>query len=135
MNRARRFGSDMAGDAAGKGELRKESFHALFILGNTRVHLAIGALQIDVGDNGRPAVSRARDIDHVQVMFLDGPIQMHINEVQARRRPPVAAQARFDVLALKRLLEQRIIEEIDLADRQVIGRSPVGVHFAEQLGR
>ena len=69
----------------------------------------------------------AGDVDHVQVVLLDQPIQMDIDEVQARRRSPVAQQARLDVLLREGLLEQRIVVEIDLADREVVGRSPVGV--------
>ena len=35
----------------------------------------------------------------------------------------------------ERLAEQRIVEQIDLADREVIGRPPVGVHLPQQVGR
>ena len=35
---------------------------------------------------------------------------------------------------LERLLQQRVVVEIDLADRQVIGRPPVGVHLAQFVG-
>ena len=125
----------MAGDAPGKRELREEAFHALFVLGNVRIHLAIRALQVDVGDDGRAAVPRTDDKHHVQVLLLDDPIQMHVDEIQARRRPPVAEQARLDVLGLKRLPEQRVVKQINLPDRQVIRGPPVGVHPAEQLGR
>jgi hypothetical protein len=31
-------------------------------------------------------------------------------------------------------LEQRIVSQIDLSDRKVIRRAPIGVHFSEKLG-
>jgi hypothetical protein len=36
-------------------------------------------------------------------------------------------QARLDVLRPERLAEQRVVEEVDLADREVVRRPPVGV--------
>ena len=51
------------------------------------------------------------------------------------RRAPVAEQPRLDVLRLERLAQQRVVEQVDLADRQVVGRAPVGVDPAELVGR
>src|SRR5262249_31180525 len=50
------------------------------------------------------------------------------------RRAPVAEQPRLDVLPLERHLEQRVVEEVDLADRQVVGGPPVGVHLPQLVG-
>ena len=41
---------------------------------------------------------------------------------------------RLDVRTLQRLLQQWVVEEVDLADRQVVGCPPVGVHLAQFLG-
>jgi hypothetical protein len=43
----------------------------------------------------------------------------------------VAEEARFYIVEREWALEERIIFEIDLADGEVIGRAPVGVHFAD----
>jgi hypothetical protein len=43
----------------------------------------------------------------------------------------VTQQSRFDVLDLQGLPEQRVIEQVDLADRKIIGRTPIGVQFLE----
>ena len=45
--------------------------------------------------------------------------------------PQVAEQARLDVFEFQRLGEQRIVVEIDLADREIIRGAPVGVDFFE----
>ena len=40
-------------------------------------------------------------------------------------------QARLDVLGLQRFGEQRIVHQIDLADREIVSRPPVAVHQGE----
>ena len=40
---------------------------------------------------------------------------------------------RFDVGQFQRLLQQRIVVEIDLADRQIVGGAPVGIDLAKQI--
>jgi hypothetical protein len=40
----------------------------------------------------------------------------------------MSEQPRFDVLGCQRLTQQRIVQQIDLADRQIVGRAPVGVN-------
>jgi hypothetical protein len=67
------------------------------------------------------------DVDHVQVVLVDHPVQVDVDEVQTGRRAPMAQEPRLDVLLGQRLLEQRVVVEIDLADRQVVGGAPVRV--------
>ena len=50
------------------------------------------------------------------------------------RRAPVAEQPRLDVLGAQRLAEQRVVEQVDLADRQVVGGPPVGVDQPQLVG-
>jgi hypothetical protein len=73
---------------------------------------------------------RAGHVDHVEVALLDQPVQVNIDEVQPRRRPPMTEQARLDVLRPQRLPQQRIVQQVDLPDRQVVRGPPVRV---EQL--
>ena len=65
----------------------------------------------------------------------DHAVQVHVDEVQARRRAPVAEQPRLDVLARERLAQQRVVEQVDLADRQVVGGAPERVEIAELRSR
>jgi hypothetical protein len=46
----------------------------------------------------------------------DHAIQVYIDEVEARCRPPVTEQPRLHILQRERLSEQRIGEQIDLPD-------------------
>ena len=73
-----------------------------------------------MGHQRRAAVPGTDDVDHVQIVALDDSVQMNAKHVQARRRPPVPQQPRLDVLALQRLFEQRVVEQINLPDRQVV---------------
>ncbi len=57
------------------------------------------------------------DIDDVQIIALDDAIQMNVKHIEARRRAPVAEQARLDVFAKERLLQQGIVEQVNLPDR------------------
>ena len=135
VDRAGRLRRDVAGNAAGERELGEQPLHPLLVLGDVRVDLAVGALEVGVGDQAGPAVPRAGDVDHVQVVLLDHPVQVDVDEVQAGRGAPVAEQPRLDVLLRQRLLEQRVVVEIDLADRQVVGGAPVRVDEREFLVR
>ena len=73
-------------------------------LRDVRIELAVRPFQIRVGDQARPAVPGAGDVDHVQVVLLDQPVEMDVDEIQARRGAPVSQQPRLDVLELQRLL-------------------------------
>ena len=101
----------------GEGELGEEPLHALFVGCNIRIHLAIGSLEIRIRDQPRASVPWACDVDHVQVMLLDQPVQVDIDEVQPRRGSPMAEEPRFDVLLGQGLLQQRVVIEVDLANR------------------
>ena len=131
---AGRFRSDVAGNAAGERELGEEPLHARLVLADVGIDLAVRPFEVGVGHQRRPAVSGAGDVEHVQVILLDDPVQMDVEEVLARRGSPVAEQARLDVLELQRLLQERIVHQVDLADGQVVGGPPVGVHLAQLLG-
>ena len=98
VDRARRLRRDMARNAAGERELVEEPLHPLLVLRHVGIDLAVGSLEIGVGDQPRAAVAGAGDVDHVEVELLDQPVEMGVDEVQAGRRAPVAEQARLDVL-------------------------------------
>ena len=78
-------------------------------------------------------MARPGDVDGVQVVFLDDAVQMGVDEVQSRRRAPVAEQARFDVRQLEQLLQHRIFVEINLPNRKVVHLAPIGVHLGQKF--
>ena len=105
-----RFRRYVTGNAARERELGEQFFHALLVLGNSRISLAVAALQVSVGYYPRCAVTGTGDVNHVQVIFLDDPVEMDIDEVQTRCGAPVTHQARFHIFQRQRLFEQRIVE-------------------------
>ena len=124
MNRTRRFGCSMARDAARKAELAEQPAHAVLRLRHARIKLAVGAFEPGVGDHAGAAMARAADIDDIEVARLDDPVEVGIDEIEPRRRAQMAEQPRFDVGAFERLFEKRVVEQVDLSDRQVIRRPP-----------
>ena len=65
----------------------------------------------------------------------DHPVEVRVDEVLARRRAPVPEQARLDVRRLQWLGQQRVVEQIDLADRQIVRGAPVGVQQLQRFGQ
>ena len=131
VDAARCLRRNVTGNSAREAELLEQPRHSLFVLADVRIHLAIGALEIGVGDERWTAMPRADDVDHVQVIFFDDSIEMHAQHVEARRRAPVSEQPWLDVLTLKRLSQQRIVEQINLSDGKVVGSPPVRVQLVQ----
>ncbi len=131
VNRARRRGRDVAGNASGERKLLEQPFHPGFVLTDVGIDLAVAALKIGVGDQGGTAVPGSGDVDHVEIVQLDGSIEMNVDEILPRRRAPMPDHQRFDVSQLQRLAQHRIVVEIDLTDREIVGRAPIGVHQAQ----
>jgi len=133
VDRTRTLRRRVARDPAGKRKLQKQFAKAGLVLADVRIDLAVGALEVGVGDHCRAAMPRARDVDHVDVVFLDDAIQMDVDEVLSRSRAPVPEQHVLHVRERKRALQERIVVEIELADRQIVGGAPVGLHLQPQV--
>jgi hypothetical protein len=67
-----------------KRELLKEFAKALKVLALVGINLRVGPFQIRWTQNARRAMSRAGKKDHVQIVFLDQPIQMDVDKRQSR---------------------------------------------------
>ncbi len=127
MDRAGRLGRRVARDPARKRELAEKLADSLLIRADVRVELAIGAFEPCVRDDGRAAVSGPCDVDRVEVSLPDRAVQVDVDQVEARNGSEVAEEPRLDVLARERLTQERVVEQVDLADGQVVRRSPVRV--------
>ena len=103
VDRARGLGRDVTRDPAGERELAKQPSQALLVVTDGRIHLGVGALEVRVGHQPRPAVPRPGDIDDVQIALADDSIEMGVDEVQPGGRAPVPEQTRLDVLGTERL--------------------------------
>ena len=135
VNRPRRRRGDMAGNPAGERELLEQLFQPGFVLGDVRINVAPGAFEVNIAHNRRAAVTGTGDVEHVQVILLDDPVQVYVDEVLARRGAPMPDHQGLDVRQFQRLLQQRIVVEINLADREVVRGTPIGVHLSQQIGR
>ena len=111
VNRPRRGHAHVTRHASRRRELPEEPMHAFRVLRDARVDLRI----------------RAFEVDDVGVALDDEPIQVDVDEAEPGRRPPVPEQAWLDVLRPERLAQERIVLQVDLADGQVVGRTPVRV--------
>ena len=113
---AGRLRRHMARNPAGKRELSEEPLHALHVPRDVRIDFAVRAFEICVGDQSRSPMPGTSDVDHVEIVFLDQPIEVRVDEVEAWRGAPVPQKTWLDVLLLERLAQQGIVEQVDLAD-------------------
>ena len=97
MNRAGGRRRNMARNAAGKRELREELLQARFVLADVGIDLAVAAFQIGVPHQRGTAMTGPGNVEHVQVVLLDDPVQMHIDEILAWCRAPMPNHKRLDV--------------------------------------
>src|SRR4051794_11499696 len=59
---------------------------------------------------------------------------MDPEEIEARRRPPVAEEAGLDVRERQRRAQEGVVVEVDLPDREVVGGPLPGVDPVQRLG-
>ncbi len=127
VDRTRAFGRDVARDPARPGKLPEQPLHPAAAALDRGIMLGVGAFEIGVGDQPRPAMPRPDDVDHVEIVRDDQPVEMRVDEIEPGRRAPMAEQPRLDVGAAERPLEQGIVAQVDLPDREIIRRAPIGV--------
>ncbi len=65
--------------------------------------------------------------DRVEILRADHSVDVRVNEVQPRRCSPLTQQTRLDVLSTKWFTQERVGEQVDLSDGQIVRGSPVGV--------
>ena len=133
VDRAGSLGCHVRGNTAGERELPEQPAHPLGVGGDVGVDLAVGAVQVCVGHQAGAAVSRTGEVDRGLLAFLDHPVEVGVEEVQPRRGAPVTEQARFDVLAGQRRAQQRVVQQVDLPDRQIVRRPPPAVDSADHV--
>jgi hypothetical protein len=134
MDGAWSFGSDVARDSVGPGELAEKALDAIAILFDVGVDLGVGAFKIGVRHEAGTAVPGADDVDHVEVAFFDEAVPVNVKEVEAGGCAPVTEEARLDVVECERTFKQGIVFEVDLADGKVVSGAPVGIDSVELIG-
>jgi len=89
VDRARHLRCHMARHTARERELREEPRHPARVERHMRVHLGVGLLEPRVRDRGGTPVAGTEDVDHVEIVLPDDPVQMRGDEVQSGRRSPM----------------------------------------------
>src|SRR5690606_892146 len=128
---AGRLRGGVAGDAAGEGELAEQAAHALGVPADVGVDLGVDAVQPCRGDGRGPAVPVADDPHQFGVAAADLVVEVRVDEGEAGRGAPVAEQPRLDVPGGERSAQQRVVQQVDLADGQVVRGPPVPVDLVE----
>src|SRR5262249_53574531 len=85
------------------------------------------------GHDRRTAVPRAGEVDGRKAVPADEPVDVRVDQAQARAGPPVPEETRLDVLGPEWLPEQRILLKVDLPDGEGVRRAPPGVDHAQLL--
>ena len=133
MEGSGRLGGDVAWDASGKRELPEKASHPVAVTADRRVPLAVSAFQPGTGVGPGPAVTGPHHVHRVELAGPDGPVGVGVDEVEPGGRPPVAEQTRFDVFGLQGPVQERVVHQVDLPDRQVVRGAPPSVDYPQLL--
>jgi hypothetical protein len=107
----------------------------VFVLLNVRIELGVGALEISISHDSGPAVTWSRDVDHIQVVLLDDSVEMDVDEIEPGSRAPMSQEAGFHMLNSQEFTKQRILQEIDLANRKIVRGTPVAIDLSYLIRR
>jgi hypothetical protein len=114
----------VAGDPARSRELPEQLPDTCPILAHVRIDLAVGAFQPGGRDQCRAAVPGAGQVDGLLTGERNQPRRVGVHERESWAGSPVAEEPRLDVLSGERPLEQRVVFQVDLPDREVVAGSP-----------
>src|ERR1041384_2026345 len=89
MNRTGSFRCDVARNAARKRKLFEEALQTGLGLRNLAIDFAVRSFEISICDQCWPAVPGPRNINRVQMLLADQPVQMNVDEVESGRGSPV----------------------------------------------
>jgi hypothetical protein len=91
---------------------------------NRRIPLGVRSFEVAVRNDARTAMAETDDVDHVEIIVLDQPVEMNIEEIKSCCRPPMTEQTGLDMFKLEGCFKQRIILRIDLPNRRIVRRAP-----------
>ncbi|MNO98927.1 hypothetical protein D3C76_906880 [compost metagenome] len=90
MNRPWYLRRYMAGNAIRPGKLPKQTDQAITVALYRGIALGKSAFQISLRHHRRPAMAGTGDEQDVQVVLVDQPVEVRVDQVQSRRRAPMA---------------------------------------------
>ncbi len=79
-------------------------------------------------------MTRAGDIDGVQVVLVDQPIEVSVGEALAGIGAPVTEEPRLGVLQFQGFPEQRVVLEVQHPHAEVEAGTPVSVDLPQLVG-
>ena len=130
MNRARNFGCAVTAKAPRKRECPEEVPHAFLILAHLWVDFRIGSLQISIRDHRWRSVARTGNVNHVESMFSDRPVQVNPGERLSGIRTPVPQQTLLEMLRTQDCFEERIVTQVDHAGAKIIASMPIRIDLS-----
>src|SRR5208283_5479313 len=99
-----------------------------------RVDLGVCTLEVALGQNRGCPVPRSGNVERIQIVLLNQPIEMDVSEGLAGIRAPVTQHAWLDVFDLERLAEQGVFLEVKHAQAQVEAGTPISVCLPQLIG-
>src|SRR5580704_19139870 len=112
VNRTWHFWRAVTPKLSWKRKCPKQVQHSGRILTLLRIDLRVGALEIAVGDHCRRAMTRARYVNHVQVVLTNHAIQVNIGEALSGIGAPMPEKPILKVLGNQRLSQQGIVAQV-----------------------
>ena len=97
VDRSGRFRRAVAADPAGKRKLFEELAQAVQVLRLVWIDLGVASLEIRIGQRRGRAVSGARNVNRVQIVFLDETIEMDPHETLTGVGAPVPDEALLEM--------------------------------------
>jgi hypothetical protein len=89
---------------------------------------------LDLRDDRGTAAAGAGQIDDLGVVAPDEAIQVYVEQVLPRRGSPVPEKTGLDVVGLEGLTQGRVVDQIDLTDRELIRGAPVHIDQIQLAG-
>ena len=115
-------------------ELTEELPHPVDVLTDVGVALVQVPSRYACATFAGPPCPGTGDEDRIESSLPNRSIEMHVDEIETGRRAEVAQQAWLDVLGPERFSQQRIVEQVDLTDREIVRRAPVVVQGDDLAG-
>src|SRR5882672_7557229 len=98
------FGSGVAADSAGERKLFEEALHPRYVFTLVGVNLGVRSLEIGLGQDSRRAVAGPGDVNRIQAVLVNQPVEVNVRKGLASVRAPVAEQPGLGMLQLQRFL-------------------------------
>ena len=80
-------------------------------------------------------MTRSGNVNDIKVPLADRSVKMHVNEIESRSGAPMTEKPGLYMFRFQRFLEQRIVHQVYLSDREVVRCTPVCIDCLEFLLR